>query len=405
MVGRGGPRPLGRFRRRPLATAITAAVAGAALLGPRAVPAIVSRALRPTLRPPYLASDEAAALHATLRIVDLHADSLLWGRDLARRSTLGHLDVPRLVEGNVAVQVLSAATRFPIPPRLSGNDGRRDLIGPIAVVGGWPRSTWRSPLARALLVAERADRLGRAAAGRFVVVRSARDLARHLDARATHPGATAGLLSIEGAWALDGDVANLDRLVAAGFRIFGLAHFGDNAFAGSAHGIERGGLTRPGRELVRRLEVASVLVDLAHASPRTIEDVVAVASRPVIASHTGVAATCPSIRNLSDDQLRAIASTGGLVGVGFWPMATCGRDVAAIARAIEHTVAVAGIGHVALGSDWDGAPGIPIDASGLVLLTEALLAGGLDEPAIRAVMGENALALLAATLPPDEEAA
>ncbi|HEY3522129.1 MAG TPA: membrane dipeptidase, partial [Candidatus Limnocylindrales bacterium] len=275
---------------------------------------------------------------------------------------------------------------------------------------GWPRATWRSPLARALFVAERARRLEGAADGGFTVVRSAADLRDHLGHRTERPGErptgrrrTAGILAIEGAWPLEGDPGNLPTLAAAGYRIFGLAHFGDNAFAGSAHGVERGGLTEAGMELVARLEAASILVDLAHASPRTIDDVVSVATRPVIASHTGVAATCPSVRNLTDDQLRRIAATGGLIGIGFWPTATCGRDAAAVARAIEHAIGVAGVGHVSLGSDWDGAPGIPFDASGLVLVTDALLAAGLDEPAIRAVMGENALRLLAATLPGHEE--
>ncbi|HEU4571278.1 MAG TPA: membrane dipeptidase, partial [Candidatus Limnocylindrales bacterium] len=354
---------------------------------------------------PYRVSDRAAELHASLRVVDLHADSLLWGRELAIRSRDGAVDVPRLVEGNVALQVLAAATRFPIPPRLVGNDGRRDAIGPLAVAARWPRRTWRSPFERALLVAERARRLEAASAGAFTVIRTREGLARHLARRAAaprRPDATAGLLSIEGAHALDGSLDNLAALAAVGYRIVGLAHFGDNAFAGSAHGVERYGLTPLGRELVALLEDASILVDVAHASARTIDDVVAVARRPVIASHTGLSAVCPSVRNLDDDQLRAIASTGGLVGIGFWPTATCGRDAAAIARSILHAVDIVGPGHVALGSDWDGAPGIPFDASGIALVTDALLAAGMDEPSIRRVMGDNVLDLLAATLPAEE---
>jgi membrane dipeptidase len=338
------------------------------------------------------------ALHRDLRVADLHADSLLWGRDLSARSTLGTVDVPRLIDGNVALQVLSAATRFPLPPRLENNDGRRDAIAAVAIAGGWPRSTWRSPLARALLVAERARRLEAATDGRFTLVRSPSELARYLATRRRVPEVTAGLLSIEGAHALDGDLANLVLLGAAGYRIFGLAHFGDNAFAGSAHGVERHGLTRRGRELMRHLEAASIVVDVAHASRRTIDDVLAVATRPVISSHTGVVGTCRSVRNLDDDQLRGVVATGGLVGIGFWPTATCGRDAAAIGRAIAHAVNVCGGGSVGLGSDFDGAPGIPFDASGLALVTDALLATGLPEETIRRVMGENVLDLLARTL-------
>jgi membrane dipeptidase len=390
------------IRRRRLAASIATAVAGGALFGPRAVPAIMSRALNPSVRPPYRPSARALALHRDLRVADLHADSLLWGRDLSVRSRLGTVDVPRLIDGNVALQVFSAATRFPMPPRMQRNDGRRDAIGALAIVGRWPRSTWRSPFARALLVAERARRLEERGGGRFTLVRSRDDLARYLTARAPRPATTAGVLSIEGAHALDGELANVALLSQAGYRIFGLVHFGDNAFAGSAHGIERHGLTPLGRELVARLEASSIVVDVAHASPPTIDDVLAVAAGPVIASHTGVAATCLSVRNLGDDQVRAIAASGGVVGIGFWPTATCGLDATAIARAIAHAVDVGGPTHVALGSDFDGAPGIPFDASGLALVTDALLATGLPEETIRLVMGENVLELLGRVLPADD---
>jgi len=147
------------------------------------------------------------------------------------------------------------------------------------------------------------------------------------------------------------------------------------------------------------MEARGVLVDLAHASAATIDDVLAMARQPVAVSHTGVRGTCDNARNLSDGQLRAIAAKGGVVGIGFWPTATCGTDPRAIARAIAHAVRVAGPDHVALGSDFDGAVATPFDATGVPLVTEALLEAGLEEETVGRVMGGNVVRLLRATLP------
>ena len=169
--------------------------------------------------------------------------------------------------------------------------------------------------------------------------------------------------------------------------------------AGSAHGARKGGLTDTGRELLSRLESAGIVLDLAHASSATIDDVLTLAARPVVASHTGIHAVAPGIRNLPDDHVRGIAATGGLVGIGFWPVATGGTDVAAIARSIGAAIGLAGAEHVAIGSDFDGAVTSPFDAGGLPLLTDALLAEGLSDDDIAAVMGRNALRLLASSMP------
>ena len=105
------------------------------------------------------------------------------------------------------------------------------------------------------------------------------------------------------------------------------------------------------------------------------------------------------VENLSDDQLRGIAATGGMVGIGFWPTATGGEDVVSIGRAIAYAAGVIGIEHVGLGSDFDGAVAVPFDASGIALVTEALLAQGFDEVAIGRIMGGNAVDLLMRCLP------
>jgi membrane dipeptidase len=350
-------------------------------------------------------SRQAVDLHGSLRVVDLHADSLLWGRDLLARSRRGHVDVPRLIDGRVVLQALAASTKVPRRANLDRNDDRTDDVLLLALAQAWPRSTYRSLLARALHLAERARALAERSGGRFAVIETMGDLEAHLVRHARDPAATAGLLTVEGAHALDGDPANVDILARAGFRMMSPAHFFDTAFGGSAHGVEKGGLTSLGREMVARMESRSMLLDVSHASIATIDDALGIAKRPIVASHTGVTGTCDSVRNLSDDHLRGIAGTGGLIGIGFWPMATCGTDPAGIARAIEHAMSVVGPGPVALGSDFDGGVPTPFDAGRLVELTDALLAIGMADGDVRRVMGENAIDLLLRTLPPGDSAA
>ncbi|HEY7131808.1 MAG TPA: membrane dipeptidase [Candidatus Limnocylindrales bacterium] len=348
---------------------------------------------------PYVLSPAVADLHERLTIVDLHADSLLWGRDLLRRVDRGHVDVPRLADGNVALQVFAMATKVPRHMSYDRNDDGSDDVTLVALVQGWPRATWRSLLARAEHHAARLRAMAAESGGALSLLRTANDLDRFLERRRGDPTLVAGLLAIEGAHALDDEVANVDRLAAAGYRMVGLAHFFDNAFAGSAHGVVKGGLTAKGRELVGALERRQILVDLAHASEATIDDVLSTAVRPVVASHTGVRGVADNGRNLSDEQLRGIAATGGIVGIGFWETAAGGPTVDWIARSIAHAVAVIGADHVGIGSDFDGAVRTPFDTSGMGLLTAALVGQGLDEDQIAAVMGGSAIRLLRATLP------
>ena len=142
-----------------------------------------------------------------------------------------------------------------------------------------------------------------------------------------------------------------------------------------------------------------MLVDVAHASEQTLKDVLASATRPVVVSHTGVKGTCDNARNLSDEEVRGVAATGGVVGVGFWEAATCGTDARSVARAARYVARLVGVDHVALGSDFDGAVAEPFDASGLVQVTDALLAEGFAEDEVRLIMGGNVLRVLSETLP------
>ncbi len=352
-------------------------------------------------KPPYTASPRAVEFAQRHPAVDLHADTLLWSRDINQRGGRGHVDIPRLIEANVAVQAFTIVSGVPLGLNFQRNrSGSPDLVTLIALAERWPASTWTNFTQRALYQAGKLHRAAAASGGALTVLTTRAGLETYLARRRTGDShITAGFLGIEGAQPLDGQLENLDVLFDAGIRMASPAHFYDTAIGGSSAGEAKGGLTDLGRRVVRRMEEKGMIVDVAHASEATIDDVLALARRPVVNSHTGVKATCDSPRNLSDAHLRGIARTGGITGIAYFAPAVCGQDSAAIARAIHHAVAVAGIDHVGLGSDFDGAIPEPFDTTGLPLLYDALFAQGFSEEDVAKIASGNALRVLGAVLP------
>jgi len=365
-----------------------------------AFPVVIHNAMnRVVSRPRAQVSSEAQELHRQLLVADLHCDALLWNRNLLKRSNRGHVDVPRLIEGKVAVQAFTIVTKVPLGLNIERNSDRWDLITLLAAAQRWPLATWGSLAERALYQAEKLHRYAERSGGRLAVIETTADLEAYLARRRKDAGITAGFLGVEGAHALDGDLTNIDRFFDAGIRMMAPTHFFDNRIGGSVHGLRKGGLTDLGGEMIRRMEAKGMIVDLAHASPQVIDDVLAMATRPVVVSHTGVKATCDNNRNLSDDQIRGIAATGGVIAIGYWKTAVCGTDARAIARAIRHVVDLVGVEYVGLGSDFDGAVPEPFDTAGLVEITDALLKAGFTEEEIRMIMGGNVLRVLKQVLP------
>ncbi len=363
-------------------------------------PSILDRSQNHTLQSgPYHVSAEAEALHKTLLVADMHADSLLWGRDLLKASNEGHIDLPRLIWGNVGIQAFTVFSTIPRGINIDRNDDTTDLVPYIGILQGWPLKTLGSPKQVALYQAGRLQKFVELSNGQMMLLRTRGDLANFLKQRQQGSHIVAALLGTEGAQPLEGKIENLDALYNAGFRMMSPAHFTDTAVGGSAAGAAKGGLTPLGREWVKQMEARGMLIDVSHSSADTLRDVTAMATKPIVVSHTGVKGVCNNNRNLTDDQLRAVAATGGVIGVGFWDVASCGTDAAAIARAIRYTVGVVGAEHVGLGSDFDGAVTEPFDSSGMALITEALLQQGMSEHDIRLVMGENVARVLSQVLP------
>lgn len=364
------------------------------------LPSLLDRQMNTVASPaPYPASEPAEKLHQSLFVADLHDDALLWQRNLLERHDYGHTDLPRLLEGHVGLQVFATVTKTPRGLNYQSNPADSDNTTLLAMAQRWPRATWTSLLERALYQGQKLQQAADDSQGRLVLVRNRGDLQSFIAAWQKDPQRLAAILATEGLHPLEGKLENVDRLYDAGFRITGLTHFFDNELGGSAHGLEKGGITAFGREVVARLEQKGMLIDLAHASKPLIDDVLAIARRPVLVSHTGVAGTCPGPRNLSDEHLQRIAATGGLIGIGYWDGAVCDTSVGAIVRAIRYAVDKVGVEHVALGSDFDGTIHAPFDTSGLAQLTEGLQRAGFKSNEIAAIMGGNVQRLLLASLP------
>ena len=346
-------------------------------------------------------SEQAQALHASLTIVDLHADTLLWKRNLLTQANRGHIDLPRLREGNVALQIFASVTKSPKGLNYDRNSAdATDNITLLSIAQAQPTRTWNSLLQRSLFQAQKLDRAVSDSHGELRQVGTDADLDALLAARSRSPKPIGAMLSIEGLHDLEGKAENLDKLYAAGYRMAGLTHFFDNQLAGSMHGEKKGGLTPFGRQIVRAMEAKGMIVDVAHCSHACVADILAMARRPVVSSHGGVQATCKVNRNLTDDEIRGVARTGGVIGIGYWDAAVCDISPRSIAKAIRTVRDLVGVQYVALGSDFDGSTTTRFDASQLVQVAQALLDQGFSPDEIRAVMGGNALRVIRAGLVP-----
>lgn len=374
-----------------LAGVIVAAIAYVSLILPaqfeRKTNVVTGEALA-AIRP------EVSDLHKTLQIADLHGDSLLWQRSILEANDRGHIDLPRLEAGNVALQIFSSVSKTPRGQNYDSNSADSDNITLLAIAQAQPLRTWFSLTERSLWHAEKLQRAAGASNGRLRLIRSASELEQLLADREAGKRVTGALFSAEGLHNLEGKASNLDVLYDAGLRMAGLVHFFDNRLGGSMHGEKKGGLTDFGRQIIRRMEAKGIIVDIAHSSHATVADILKMARRPVVSSHGGVQAVCKVNRNLTDAEIKGVAATGGIIGIGYWDGAICSTDPKQIARSIAHVRDLVGVAHVALGSDFDGAVTTRFDTAQIAQVTQALVDLNFTPDEIAAVMGGNALRLI-----------
>lgn len=322
-------------------------------------------------------------------IADLHCDVLLWDRNILKRADHGHIDIPRMQEANEAFQVFSIVSKVPSGINYERNSDKTDQIALLSFAQLQAPSDWFSIKAKALHQCERLHRFAEKSNGTFRVITNQQELKQFIEDRSKNKKLTSGMLGLEGAHCLENDLNNLDTFYKAGVRYIGLTHFFDNEFGGSAHGEVKGGITEKGKMLLKMMEEKHIIIDIAHASPKLIDDIFANSKGPIILSHGGTKGTCDNVRNLSDAQIEEIGRRNGLVGIGMWEKAVCGTDAEATAKAIKYVADKIGVDKVAMGSDFDGATTCSYDITGFEVVVKALLKEGFSRPDIEKIMGGN----------------
>jgi membrane dipeptidase len=365
-------------------------------------------------------SERARKLHFSSIVVDTHNDTtqrFLDGKfDLGVRSSSGSIDIPRMKEGGLSAIFFSIW----IPSKVTGPEAVNRAMTQIDAVREQVR-THAKDLMLATTAAE---------------VREARG-----------QGKIAALMGVEGGHMINSNLGVLRSYAALGVRYMTLTHSGNDEWAdASTDKPVHNGLTDFGKDVVREMNRLGVIVDISHVSDKTFYDVLEVSKAPLLASHSSCRAICDAPRNMTDQMMKDLAAKGGVVQinyhVGFLSqefrdaekadpeinkaisaelMKRCGDnegcqliegdhltreyveqgklprvEFAKIIEHIDHAVKVAGVDHVGLGSDFDGAnmPYGMEDASKLPKITDALLQKGYSEGDVRRILGENTLRVM-----------
>jgi len=332
-------------------------------------------------------------------IADLHCDALLWDRNFLQPHDYGHVDLPRMQEANEAFQVFTVVSKTPRNQNYDKNTDETDQIALLSFAQLKSPADWFSVKSRALHQCEQLHEFASKSNGAFRVITNQQQLKQFIEDRKQNHTLTSGMLGLEGAHCLEDDINNVEAFYKAGVRYIGLTHFFDNEWGGSAHGVNKQGLTAKGRQLIKKMDSLHIIIDIAHASPKTVSDIFELTSSPLILSHGGVKGTCDNVRNLSDAQIMEVGRRNGLIGIGLWETAVCGTNAAATARAIKYVADKIGVDKVALGSDFDGAVRSSYDVTGFPVIVNELIKLGFSREDIQKIMGGNVRNFMLANLP------
>ncbi|MEM8858969.1 MAG: membrane dipeptidase [Chloroflexota bacterium] len=340
-------------------------------------------------------SPKSLKFHQDHFVADVHNDTILMERNFLRRSTIGHIDLPRAKEAGVNLLVFAEASLIPMGINADETDDSRQDILKYVYASRFSPQAFMTPFQRAIYQSKRLHSLAAQSNGGMHVVLNQQDLAL------AQSGSSLGaVLGFEGAQAVGSQAMNIHRLFDAGYRVAGYCHFIDNAFAYSKHGALRAGLTPAGRELTQHCVDLGMVLDLAHLSAAGVDDVLKLTTNtPLLVSHTGLRSWVDNNRTILDHQAIEIAKRGGVIGIGFWDETVRDNSPEAIVDGIQYAIDVLGEDHVCFGSDFDGAILPSFDISELPVLTHIMFERGMSESTVQKIVGENALRLLKTILP------
>lgn len=313
-------------------------------------------------------------------VLDSHCDTpsqiLKFNRDLSLDNNEGHVDFPKLSKAGVNASFFALY----VPPQMETEEA-------FAHAGAMLEATRKA-------VAANGDKAAFACSAA-----QARENAER--------GLFSIMLGLENASPIGTDISRFEWFREQGIRYITLCHNADNLVCDSAAGSgTNNGLSSFGRELVRRMNETGVIVDCAHISDKSFYDVVRYSKCPVVSTHSCCRALAGHRRNMTDDMIKALADNGGVIQINFYPVFLqdgCSDDgpscpYTRIVDHIDHAVEVAGIGHVGIGSDFDGIDITPYgmeDVSKLPLIFDEMRSRGYSESDIAKVAGENFLRVLA----------
>jgi len=326
--------------------------------------------------------NDAQRLHDRILSLDTHCDTPMFfpqGVDFNTRDEKILVDLPKMTEGRLDATIMVCYLPQPKEDQVFSD------VAPFPVSG---------PKAYADLIFDKIGEMAAASNGRVAIARTPDELLANKKA-----GCKSIMLGIENGLALEGDVRNVRYFQKRGVVYITLCHNGDNDLCDSARGTAtHGGVSELGERVIHKMNELGLIVDLSHAAESSFYDALQISRKPIVCSHSSSRALCDHPRNLTDDQMRALAAKDGVCQItlyeGFLKKGTA--TILDAMNHLEHAIDVMGIDHVGLGTDFDGDGGILglADASELTLFTRQLLKRRYSEADIEKIWGGNFLRVM-----------